>query len=88
MQRFSSQAVLTRSRLIDSGCEPHRQLDGQYGSLDEAIADAIAWVESLADPHHHPAQLIGVDVAAGDGNRRTCLLPAALLWPLLCDLPS
>jgi hypothetical protein len=87
MQRFSSQAVFTRYRLIDSGCEPHRRLDGQYGSLDEAIADAIAWVETLADAHH-PAQLIGVDVATGDGNWRTCRLPAALLCPLLCELPS
>ena len=41
MQRFSSHAVLCRYRLIDSGCEPHRQLDGQYGSLDEAIADGV-----------------------------------------------
>jgi hypothetical protein len=88
MQRFTSQAVLSRYRLIDSGCEPHRQLDGQYGSLDEAIADAIAWVEPLADAHHHAAQLIGVDVATGDGNWRTCRLPAPLLCPLLCELPS
>lgn len=87
MQRFSSHAVLCRYRLIDSGCEPHRQLDGQYGSLDEAIADAIAWVEPLADAHHL-AQLIGVDVGTGDGNWRTCRLPAPLLCPLLCDLPS
>ena len=79
---------LARYRLIDSGCEPHRQLDGQYGSLDEAIADAIAWVEPLADAHHHAAQLIGVDVATGDGNWRTCRLPAPLLCPLLCQLPS
>jgi hypothetical protein len=84
MQRFSSQAVLTRYRLIDSGCEPHRQLDGQYTSLDEAIADAIEWVEPLADSHHHAAQLIGVDVGTGDGNWRTCRLPA----PLLCQLPG
>jgi hypothetical protein len=45
MQRSNSQAGLSRYRLIDSGCEPHRQLDGQYTSLEEAIADAIAWVD-------------------------------------------
>jgi hypothetical protein len=87
MQRFTSQAGLWRYRLIDSGCEPHRQLDGQYFSLEEAIADAIAWVEPLTDAHH-AAQLIGVDVATGDGNWRTCRLPAALLCPLLCELPG
>jgi hypothetical protein len=87
MQRLTSQAVLSRYRLIDSSCEPHRQHDGHYGSLDEAIADAIAWVEPLADPHH-PAQLIGVDVSTGDGNWRTCRTPGLLLCPLLCELPS
>jgi hypothetical protein len=87
MQRSSSHAVLSRYRLIDSGCEPHRQLDGQYGSLDEAIADAIAWLEPLADASH-PSHLIGVDVATADGNWRTCRLPAPLLCPLLCPLPG
>jgi hypothetical protein len=29
-----------------------------------------------------------VDVATGDGNWRTCRLPAPLLCPLLCQLPS
>ncbi|MFM9104080.1 MAG: hypothetical protein ACKOPS_23315 [Cyanobium sp.] len=67
MQRLTRHPSLRCYRLIDSGGEPHRQLDGLYSSLDEAIADAIAWVEPLADPHH-PAQLIGVDVATGDGN--------------------
>jgi len=87
MQRFTSQAVLSRYRLIDSGCEPHRQLDGQYTSLEEAIADAIAWVEPLADFNLF-AQMIGVDVSTGDGNWRTCRTPGLLLCPLLCELPS
>ncbi|MEA5475085.1 hypothetical protein VB716_12730 [Synechococcus sp. CCY9201] len=56
MQRSSSQAVLSRYRLIDSGCEPHRQLDGQYGSLDEAIADAIAWVDPWPMPTMPPSR--------------------------------
>jgi hypothetical protein len=87
MQRFSSHAVLSRYRLIDSGCEPHRQLDGQYGSLDEAIADAIAWLEPLAEPSN-ASHVIGVDVATAGGNWRTCRLPAPLLCPLLCVLPT
>lgn len=76
----------SRYRLIDSGCEPHRQLDGQYTSLEEAIADAIAWVEPLMD-FSNAAHLIGVDVSTADGNWRTCRLPGALICPLLCPLP-
>jgi hypothetical protein len=69
-------------RLIDSSCEPHGQLDDLYSSIDEAIADAIAWVEPLVD-RHHPAALIGVEVSTTSGDWRTCRLPA----PLLCPLP-
>jgi len=87
MQRFRTQQTSCSYRLIDSGCEPHRQLDGQYGSLDEAIADAIAWVEPLGD-HNLAAHMIGVDVSTGDGNWRTCRLPGLLLCPLLCELPG
>ena len=87
MPRSSTPQVLCSYRLIDSGCEPHRQLDGPYPSLDEAIADAIAWVEPLSD-HNNAAHLIGVDVSTGDGNWRTCRLPAPLLCPLLCPLPG
>jgi hypothetical protein len=86
MQRFTSEAVHSRYRLIDSAGEPHRQLDGHYSSLDEAIADAIAWLEPLAHAHQ-AAEMIGVDVATGDGNWRTCRLPAPLLSPLLRPLP-
>jgi hypothetical protein len=86
MQRLYWHRSLRCYRLIDSAGEPHRQLDGHYSSLDEAIADAIAWLEPLADAHQ-AAELIGVDVATGDGNWRTCRLPAPLLSPLLCPLP-
>jgi len=68
-------------RLIDSGCEPHRQLDGQYGSPEEAISEAIAWPEPLDDGLHHSG-LIGVEVSTGSGDWRTCRLPAQLLCPL------
>jgi hypothetical protein len=87
MQRFSSRQASCSYRLIDSGCEPHRQLDGQYSSLDEAIADAIAWVEPLDDPNP-AAHMIGVDVSTADGNWRTCRLPGPLLCSLLCVLPG
>jgi hypothetical protein len=60
MQRLTSQAVHSRYRLIDNAGEPHRQLDGHYSSLDEAIADAIAWLEPLADANRKPPRAAGV----------------------------
>lgn len=69
-------------RLIDGVCEPHQELDALYGSLDDAIADAIAWVEPIA-ASNHPAVLIGVEVSTPTGDWRTCRLPG----PLLCPLP-
>jgi hypothetical protein len=87
MQRFCTHQTSCFYRLIDSGCEPHRQLDGQYGRIDEAIADAIAWVEPLGDPNH-AAHMIGRDVSIGDGNWRTFRLPGLLLCPLLWELPG
>ena len=51
-------------RLIDGGCEPHRELDAHYSSLDEAIADAIAWVEPIAESNHQ-GPLIGVEGYVG-----------------------
>ena len=87
MQRHTRPASQRCYRLIDSGGEPHGQLDGTYSSIEEAIADAIAWVEPFGD-HHHASGLIGVDVSTRDGNWRTCRLPAPLLCPLLCQLPS
>lgn len=87
MQHFSTHRATCSYRLIDGGCEPHRQLDGQYSSLDEAIADAIAWVEPLGELNN-AAQMIGVDVSTGDGNWRTCRLPGPLLCPLLCVLSN
>lgn len=77
----ANQAIERSYRLIDGSCEPHRQLDGQYSSLDEAIADAIAWIGDLSEPDH-PASLIGVEVISGNGDWRTCRVPAPLLCPL------
>ena len=74
--------VERRYRLIDGCCEPHAQLDGNYESIDEAIADAIEWV--LSSSLGETTSLIGVEVCTGNGDWRTCRLPAALL----CALPS
>ncbi|MEY3751128.1 MAG: hypothetical protein RLZZ11_310 [Cyanobacteriota bacterium] len=68
-------------RLIDACFEPHQHLDDCYGSLDDAINDAVAWLQQVgAEPQQ---QLIGVEVCAANGDWRTCRLPA----PLLCSLP-
>ena len=69
-------------RLIDGCCEPHALLDGEYQSIDEAIADAIDWV--LSSTRSDPNSLIGVEVSTGNGDWRTCRLP----MPLLCALPA
>ena len=74
--------VERRYRLIDGCCEPHAQLDGNYESIDEAIADAIDWV--LSSTLGETTSLIGVEVCTGNGDWRTCRLPAALL----CALPG
>jgi hypothetical protein len=69
-------------RLIDACCEPHQQLDDCYSSLDEAITDAVAWLEQItAEPQQ---LLIGVEVCAANGDWRTYRLP----MPLLCALPA
>lgn len=78
----TGQRVERRYRLIDGGCEPHRELDAHYNSLEEALADAIAWVEPIAE-NDHQGQLIGVEVSTTRGEWRTCRIPE----PLLCPLP-
>jgi len=65
-------------RLIDGLCEPHRQLDALYPSLEAAIDDAIGWLQqSSINPLEHP---VGVEVATGTGDWRTLRSPE----PLLC----
>ena len=69
-------------RLIDGCCEPHRQLDALYASLDEALSDAVHWIERYGmDPL---LSLVGVEVCAANGDWRTYRLP----MPLLCALPG
>ena len=69
-------------RIIDGNCQPHLQLDAQYSSLDDAIADAIEWVGLFSEPDH-PTSWIGVEVSSSNGDWRTCRVPG----PLLCPLP-
>ena len=57
-------------RLIDGLCEPHRQLDALYPSLEAAIEDAIGWLQqSSINPLEHP---VGVEVATGTGIGARC----------------
>ena len=80
--RKASQPIECSYRFFDGSCEPHCQLDGQYNSVDDAIADAIAWIGDHSEPDH-PASLIGVEVSSSNGDWRTYRVPA----PLLCPLP-
>ena len=80
--RKAYQPIERSYRLIDGSGQPHCQLDGQYSSLDDAIADAIAWIGDLSEPDH-PASLIWVEVSSRNGDWRTCRVPG----PLLCPLP-
>lgn len=73
-------------RLIDGLCEPHRQLDAAYASLDDALADAVAWIETSGVDSL--LSLIGVEVCTANGDWRTIRLPGPLLCPLLCPLPE
>ena len=79
--RKANQPIERSYRLIDDSFAPHGQLDSLYCSLDEAIADAIAWIGDLSEPDH-PASLIGVEVTSGNGDWRTYRVPAPLLCPL------
>ena len=71
-----------RYRLINSCCEPHPQLDGDYPSLDEAMSDAVDWL--LSSDGLTQQQPIGVEVCTANGDWRTYRLPA----PLVCALPA
>jgi hypothetical protein len=74
-------------RLIDSYCQPHQQLDTDDASLDEAIRDAVDWIEPRMEEDPKCA-LIGVEVRTATDDWRTCRLPGQLVSPLLCVLPS
>ena len=66
-------------RLIDGLCEPHRQLDTLYPSLESAVDDAIGWLQqSNINPIEHP---VGVEVVTESGDWRTLRSPE----PLFCS---
>jgi hypothetical protein len=67
-------------RLIDALLRPHPQLDGCYASLDEAIQDAVAWLEGLGAEAASSA--IGLEVSTPSGDWRTIRHPDLLLCPL------
>ena len=68
-------------RLIDACFEPHHHLDDCYPSHDDAIAEAVNWLQARACDAQQLA--IGVEVCMANGDWRTYRLPTALL----CRLP-
>jgi hypothetical protein len=69
-------------RLIDSLHQPHPQLDGLYESIDDAIADAISWLEGMGPVAANTS--IGLEVSTPSGSWRTIRQPELLLCPLPC----
>ncbi len=67
-------------RLVDALLRPHPQLDGSYGSLEEALQDAVAWLEGLGAEGGRCS--IGLEVSTPCGDWRTIRQPDLLLCPL------
>jgi hypothetical protein len=67
-------------RLIDCLHQPHPHLDGLYESMDEALADAIGWLESMGPSAFDTS--IGLEVSTPSGSWRTIRQPGLLLCPL------
>lgn len=68
-------------RLIDNLHQPHPHLDGLYESMEEALADAIGWIESMGPGGTNTS--IGLEVSTPSGCWRTIRQPELLLchWP-------
>lgn len=73
-------------RLIDGCQQPHPELDGLYESIEEAIADAIGWLESMGASAADTS--IGLEVSTPSGSWRTIRQPALLLCPLPMRAPT
>lgn len=73
-------------RLIDCLQQPHPHLDGLYDSVDEAMADAIGWLESMGPEAE--ATSIGLEVSTPCGSWRTIRQPDLLLCPLPPQRPN
>lgn len=80
MSGAASAPVARVYRLIDPLQQPHPQLDGFYDSLDEALRDAIRWLEGLGPGAACTA--VGLEVSTRCGNWRTIRHPDLLLCPL------
>jgi hypothetical protein len=68
-------------RLIDAVFQPHPHLDGRYESIEEAMSEAIGWLDGL-EPEAGQAS-IGLEVSTSNGDWRTIRQP----MQLLCQLP-
>lgn len=77
---LSRQPATRAYRLIDTFLQPHPHLDGRYESIDEAIAEAIGWLDGL-EPDEGEAS-IGLEVSTSNGDWRTIRQPVQLLCPL------
>ncbi|MEB3259151.1 MAG: hypothetical protein VKP63_00820 [Cyanobacteriota bacterium] len=67
-------------RLIDGWQQPHPHLDGLYDSVEEALADAVGWLESQGAEAEEAS--IGLEVSTPCGSWRTIRQPDLLLCPL------
>jgi hypothetical protein len=66
--------------LIDGLQQPHPHLDGLYESVEEALADAIGWLQSMGPRAGETS--IGLEVSTPCGSWRTIRQPDLLLCPL------
>jgi hypothetical protein len=79
---LTSQPATRAYRLIDAFLQPHPHLDGLYDSIEEAIGDAVGWLDGL-DPEPDASQAsIGLEVSTSNGDWRTIRRPVQLLCPL------
>ena len=67
-------------RLIDTLFRPHPHLDGCSASLEEAMQDAVAWLEDLGADGGSCS--IGLEVSTPSGDWRTIRQPDLLLCPI------
>jgi hypothetical protein len=67
-------------RLIDGFQQPHPHLDGLYESVDDALSDAIGWLQSMGPGAGETS--IGLEVSTPCGSWRTIRQPDLLLCPL------
>jgi hypothetical protein len=73
-------------RLINCFHQPHPELDGLYESVEEAMADAIDWLQNMGPGANDTS--IGLEVSTPSGDWRTIRQPELLLCPLPLQGPS